>query len=150
MSAAFALIPSGPPAPCSFPKCVLEAFHDGDHDFGKKPDFDSLKTDKRVAFPGPRYGRCVICGVKFVQYGDHALPASRICDEKSCLVELCRREASPAPLLCTCPQRWYPHELVVHTNLRREAYNPKLRHCWPWSLAISDRLEPSAEDRQSV
>jgi len=144
MSAAFTLSPSGPPAPCSFPKCTLEAFHDGDH---KPPD---PRPDKRMEFPGPRYGRCVICGVKFVQYGDHALPASRVCDSRSCLIELCRRESSPVPLTCACPQRPYPHELIVHTTLRRESYNPKLRHLWPWSLSISDRLEPSAEDRQSV
>jgi hypothetical protein len=146
MSAAFALSPSGPPAPCSFPKCVLEAFHDGDHDLAPGRTND----DKRIAFPGPRYGRCVICSVKFVEYGDPAHPPSRICDKHECGLELARREAAPLPLMCACPQRPYAHELIVHTNLRREGYNPAVRRRWPWSLSLSDRLEPSAEDRQSV
>lgn len=38
-------------------------------------------------------------------------------------------------LTCRCPQRFYPHELSVHSNLMRESYNPQLRSRWPWSLA---------------
>jgi hypothetical protein len=140
MSAAFALSPSGPPAPCGFPKCELEAFHPGDHQVPSK-----APQDKRLQFPGPRYGTCVVCRAKFVQYGDHAHPASSICGSTPCAIELSRREAEPARLLCPCPQRPYPHELSVHKQLRSESYHPKLRFRYPWSLARSERLELSTE-----
>lgn len=39
------------------------------------------------------------------------------------------------PLTCRCPQRFYPHEISIHSNLMRESYNPQLRSRWPWSLA---------------
>jgi hypothetical protein len=46
---------------------------------------------------------------------------------------------------CSCPQRSYPHELSIHSQLRIESYSPKLKFIWPWSLALSPRSEPSAE-----
>lgn len=69
-----------------------------------------------------------------------------------------RRPApSLAPLLCSCDQRPYPHELSVHAKLRSErpgTYSdfydslvqfapPEMR--WPWSLKLSPREEPSTE-----
>lgn len=141
MSAAFALEASGRPAPCGFPKCTLEAFHDGDHLLAQKPD-------KRTDSPGPRHGHCIVCGCNFWVYGDHAHPMPRICDSHDCLIHLLSRE-SPAqqPLLCRCPQRPYPHELSVHKLLRRESFNPQRKYQWPWSLCLSDKVEMSAEDR---
>lgn len=140
MSAAFALEPSGPAAPCGFPKCTLEAFHDGDHLLAQKPD-------KRTDFPGPRYGKCIVCGAGFQFFADHAHPMPRICDSDDCFLELLRRESpKQQPILCPCGQRPYPHELSVHKLLRRESFNPKLRYLWPWSLCLSDRVEMSAED----
>jgi len=53
-------------------------------------------------------------------------------------------EEIEAPLLCTCRQRWYPHELCVHNQLLRESWNPELKYCWPWSLLLSERVELSA------
>src|SRR5690348_10644962 len=50
-----------------------------------------------------------------------------------------------APLLCPCPQREYPHELLVHGLLRREAFNPAKRFQWPFSLMLSERRELSTE-----
>lgn len=101
MSAAFALQPSGPPAPCSFPRCTRDAFHDGDHNIG--PAAESQKNDKRLAFPGPHYFRCAICGVKVVEYGDPAHPPSRICDELECALELSRR-FPPRPAVVSIPE----------------------------------------------
>ena len=62
-----------------------------------------------------------------------------------------------APLLCSCDQRPYPHELSVHAKLRSERpgiysdfYDfavqfapPGMR--WPWALKLSPREEPSTE-----
>lgn len=53
--------------------------------------------------------------------------------------------AVESPLLCTCPQRDFPHELSVHENLWREAFNPELKKFWPWSLMLSPRVELSTE-----
>jgi hypothetical protein len=50
-----------------------------------------------------------------------------------------------APLLCSCIQRDYPHELAIHHQLRQESFNPKLKYRWPWSLNLSKREEPSTE-----
>ena len=47
------------------------------------------------------------------------------------------------PVLCTCFQREYPHELSIHAEIKREAYNPAVRYSWPWSLTLSNRVEPS-------
>lgn len=140
MSAAFALEPSGTPAPCGFPRCRLEAFHDGEHDL-EQP------KDKRLDFPGPRYGHCIVCGQNFTVYGDYAHPMPRICDSRECAIHLLVRESTPAPLLCRCGQRPYAHELSVHKLTRRESYNPKLTHRYPWSLCLSRREEPSTEER---
>lgn len=125
MSAAFALSASGPPVRCSFPKCVLEAFHDGNHEFAQ------VKADKRVEFPGPLYGTCIICGAKFAEYGDYGHPTSRICGATECGLDLLRRETRPLPVLCPCPQREYPHELMVHAQTASESYNPKFKYRWP-------------------
>ncbi len=55
------------------------------------------------------------------------------------------KEEYLAPLLCACPQRFYPHELAVHQLVRPESYNPRLRFRYPWSLCLSGRVEPSTE-----
>jgi hypothetical protein len=55
------------------------------------------------------------------------------------------RTAYLAPLLCCCPQREHPHELSVHAELRREWYAHRENLCWPWSLMLSVRVEPSTE-----
>lgn len=137
-SAAFRLEPSGPPAACSFPKCLLDAFHDGDHE---------------IAPPAPRarpqpFHHCVVCGRGFIIYGDPAHPIPRTCGSQLCIQHLARRYAEPVPLLCPCPQRPYRHELAIHVQLRAESYNPKVRFRYPWTLCLSPRTEPSAEGRQ--
>lgn len=135
MSAAFALQPSGPPAPCSYPKCTLEAFHDGDHLLAQKPDN-----------PGPRYGHCIVCGQGFKVFGDHSCPFPMLCSDEACLahyrVRMCGGEA---PLSCSCPQRPYAHDLSIHKALRSESYNPERRFVYPWSLCLSERRELSTE-----
>ena len=50
-----------------------------------------------------------------------------------------------APLVCTCPQRDYPHELSVHSLIRSEWWAHKQNLSWPWSLMASVREEPSTE-----
>lgn len=66
--------------------------------------------------------------------------------------------AYDAPLLCSCAQRPYPHELSIHANIRSEkpgAYTdyydllvrfaPKEPMRWPWSLCLGARVEMSTE-----
>lgn len=58
------------------------------------------------------------------------------------------RNGSPgilAPLMCSCLQRDYAHELSIHENLWREAFNPELQKFWPWSLMLSPNVELSTE-----
>lgn len=135
MSAAFSLSPSGPPAPCGYPGCTAEAFHEGEH---------QISPREAPPRPQPVY-HCVVCGLPFVVYGEHVASELRTCGTPACVLHFAVRDAKPFPLLCPCPQRPYPHELRVHQELRREAYNPKLGSRWPWSLCRSDRVEMSAE-----
>lgn len=86
---------------------------------------------------------CTECGVEFVVYG--AISDIEICESQECLLSWCRRESIPLVLMCSCSQRPYPHEISVHDRLRYESYDLELRYRWPWSLVISDRLEPSSE-----
>jgi hypothetical protein len=138
--AAFSLQPSGPPVPCDFPGCLAESFHDGDH---------MLAQPKPQPRPQPVH-HCVVCGRGFIMYGDLAHPIPRTCGSQECVLHLSRREAAPVPLLCSCPQRPYAHELLIHTQTASESYNPKFKYRYPWSLMLSRREEPSTERRQSV
>jgi hypothetical protein len=70
------------------------------------------------------------------------------CGSEECLLHFARHHAPQLPVTCGCPQREFPHELNVHFELRTESFNPKFRNCWPWSLCLSARLEPSAERKQ--
>jgi hypothetical protein len=135
VSAAFALSPSGPPTHCDYPGCTLDSFHDGEHLFAEKP---KPKT-------GARAFRCSECGVQCVIYGEHFYGTIHLCDSPDCLLAFCARTAEPQPIRCGCPQRPYAHDLSIHRRLRSEAYNPKLRHAYPWSLMLSPRVEPSTE-----
>ena len=136
MSAAFALDFSGPPVPCGYPRCILEAFHDGDHQF-PKPElvrhFDQ---------------HCVVCGQPFAVYAPEGFPKrefNRTCGSQECLLHSALHDAEEVLVMCRCPQRTYPHELSIHAQLRQESFNPKLRFQWPWSLMLSNREEPSTE-----
>jgi hypothetical protein len=141
-SAAFRLEPSGPPAACSFPKCVLDAFHDGDHEFCCEA---ALQSRPR---PQPVY-HCVVCGRGFIIFGDPAHPIPRTCGDQECALHLLRHDTPEfLPIICPCPQRSYRHELAIHVQLRAESYNPKVRFRYPWTLCLSPRTEPSAEGRQ--
>jgi len=51
MSAAFSLDYSGDPVPCDFKGCILEAWHDGEHQFAPK---------KQIEWSYDRH--CVVCG----------------------------------------------------------------------------------------
>lgn len=134
--AAFALEPTGPPpAPCGFPRCVLGAFHDGDHEFAR--------AQRQIN--GPIY-ICRECGTRFVIYGEVVGVERQTCGSQDCILAASRREAATFPSNCRCPQRSYPHELSVHKYLRSEAYSPRLRWRWPWSLTLSKRLEPGTEE----
>lgn len=70
------------------------------------------------------------------------------------------REPYLAPLMCSCPQRPYTHEVSVHAKIRSEKpgtyrvwdgrqeaaiefAESEMR--WPWSLCLSRREEPSTE-----
>lgn|GEM_PF-5232506 len=136
MNASFHLAPTGPPAPCGYPGCMLEDFHEGDHLFAEKPR--ELKI-------GARYYRCVICQRPTVVYGERIPGSKELCASPNCLLIFCARETVAIPLACPCRQRPYAHDLSVHLELRHESYNPALRHVWPWSLRLSSRIQPSAE-----
>jgi hypothetical protein len=133
-SAAFRLEPSGPPSGCDFPKCALEAFHEGNHEPAK---------------PAPRPQpvlHCVVCGRGFIVFGDLAHPRPRTCGEQACVLHMLRRETPEfLPAVCSCRQRPYPHELAIHAQIRAESFNPKLRFRYPWALCLSPRIEPSTE-----
>lgn len=60
-----------------------------------------------------------------------------------------RREVD-APLLCSCPQRDYPHDLEVHAKLRAEWWAYRNAPQWPWSLMLSPREEPSTERKAAA
>ncbi|HEY3972346.1 MAG TPA: hypothetical protein VGM18_05030 [Candidatus Sulfotelmatobacter sp.] len=141
---AFALQPFGPPAPCGFPRCTLTAFHDGDHQFpAPKPGLVQPKFDQH----------CVVCGQPFTVYAPPNFPkyeVHRTCGKEECLLHLARHDAQPVPQMCRCPQRDYPHELAIHTQLRSESFNPAFRYRWPWSLMLSLREEPSTERRRDA
>jgi len=49
------------------------------------------------------------------------------------------------PLTCTCLQSPHPHDLSLHRKIRDEAYNPRRKREWPWSLCLSERVEESTE-----
>lgn len=134
MSAAFALDYSGDPVPCSFRGCILEAWHDGNHQFAAK---------KEIEWSYDRH--CVVCGISFIVFGADKSMTFDTCGREECLLHYARRSAFEVPLLCPCPQRPYAHELSVHTLIRSESYNPKLKQVWPWSLCLSRREEPSTE-----
>jgi len=141
VSAAFALDYTGDPLPCDFPGCILDAWHGGDHKFPQP----KLPLGKRAE----DIRRCVICGAGFVVFNELDYLSIRTCSH-DCLLINSIREACELPLLCKCPQRSYPHELSAHVELRSESYNPNLKHRWPWSLCLSQRLEPSAETRRAA
>lgn len=135
MSAAFALDYSGDPVPCDFRGCILEAWHDGEHNFAPKPGPIQWTYDRH----------CVVCGVPFTVLGADKAQIFDTCGSEECLLHYARRNPSPVPLMCNCIQRPYAHDVAIHALLRTEAYNPKLRNRWPWSLCLSPRLEPSTE-----
>ena len=140
MSAAFQLQPCGDPPPCSYPHCILEAFHEGDHAF---------KADRRVAFPISESNESLIShyGAGTRSYNRSAAKAEmdRRCEAAKERAALEPKVEYFAPLSCPCAQRPYAHELSVHLELRREAFNPAKRFLWPWSLMLSERRELSTE-----
>jgi len=133
MSAAFTLDFSGPQVRCDFPRCILAAFHEGDHEFAAK----------KIEWSYDRH--CVVCGVPFTVLGADRAMIFDTCGSEACLLHYASRHGFAVPILCRCPQRDYAHELSVHFDLRSESFNPKLRNRWPWSLMLSPRVEPSTE-----
>jgi hypothetical protein len=91
MSAAkqFSLEPSGPPAPCGFPRCILEAFHEGDHSLAPKPGV-LLHFDQH----------CVVCGQPFTVYAPEGFPKrefNRTCGSQECLLHSALHDAEARP-----------------------------------------------------
>jgi hypothetical protein len=139
MTSAFQLDYSGPPVRCDFPGCTGNAWHEGDHVFAPKPQ------------PERHFDQhCVVCGRSFTVYGAGGVRVFQTCGEQACVLHFARHHATAEPLRCPCPQRPYPHELKIHFELRSEAYNPKLKFRWPWSLCLSPRLEMSAERKHGA
>jgi hypothetical protein len=143
MSAAFALDFSGPPVPCDFPGCVLDAYHDGDHEFAPKP--------RPIAWTYDRH--CVVCGVPFTVLGASPALIFDTCGAQECLLHYAKHHAKMLPAICGCAQRPYPHELSVHTKIGVErpgaylAYGDEFIRWaekemrWPWSLRFAPNME---------
>jgi hypothetical protein len=139
MKNTFALDFTGPQTRCDFPGCVLASFHDGDHEFAAS----------KPRPQGPIY-TCIVCRVQFVVYGQTVPGERQVCGARECIelyAKALARLQGPLPLSCRCPQRDYPHDVTVHLELRNEAYNPARRQHWPWSLMLSEHVEPSSETR---
>ena len=119
MSAAFALEPLGPPAPCGFPRCTLGAFHDGDHRLAPI----ERQIDKPVY-------TCRECGSRFIIYGQSFDIERATCGSPECILAYARRHVPELPVTCRCRQRSYAHELSVNTMIRFESHTLQ----WPWSL----------------
>lgn len=138
MSAAFSLDFTGPSVHCDFRGCVLDAWHEGEHKFATNP----------VSAIQWHYDRhCTVCGVPFTVLGADKARIFDTCGSEECLLHFSRRNGFEIPVLCTCPQRDYAHQLSIHHELRGESYNPKFKFRWPWSLMLSQREEPSTERR---
>jgi hypothetical protein len=142
VSAAFALDFSGPPVPCDFPGCVLDAFHDGDHQRAPKSGPIAWTYDRH----------CVVCGVPFTVLGAERKQIFDTCGSQQCLQHYARHHASDVPIFCSCAQRPYPHELSVHRKLyeapggymlyedvRAQFASEEMR--WPWSLRFAPKME---------
>lgn len=132
---AFALQPTGPEVRCDFRGCILNAWHDGDHEFEQQK--------KPIAWTYDRH--CVVCGIPFTVIGVDKSLVADTCGSEACLLRYAHRFRFPTPLVCRCPQRDYPHELSVHTEIRSEWWAHKRNLSWPWSLMASVREEPSTE-----
>lgn len=134
MSAAFTLEPFEDLSQCGFPGCIAHAFHEGGHEFAPK-----AKPELARVF------HCVVCGSLFKYFAPLNHPVPQTCGEQACLVHFGSHSAEPSPLRCSCPQRPYAHDVSIHTKLRGESYNPKVRYTYPWSLCLAERVEPSTE-----
>jgi hypothetical protein len=142
MSAAFSLDFSGDPVPCDFPGCVLDAYHDGDHSlFVPKP-------------PERHFQRvCKFCHNAFVVYAGAQYLPQETCGSPDCILRAAKRDPITIPVLCTCAQRPYPHEVGIHAKIRTERpgayldyYDSMLRFSepgmrWPWSLRFAPNME---------
>jgi hypothetical protein len=137
----FTLQSPGDPAPCSFPRCTLEAFHDGEHHFPAPETHFPLASQYTHV--------CCECRRRFSVLGESAGEMTfHTCGSPECLLAYARRTSTTTlEVTCRCAQRPYPHELSIHHQLRPESYNPRQRGRWPWSLCLSPRLELSAELR---
>lgn len=127
MSAAFQLDFSGPPVPCSYPGCVAEAYHEGDHQFALKPGLIAWTYDRH----------CVVCGVSFTVLGAEKAQIFDTCGSQECVLHYSRKHAPTLPVSCNCAQRDYAHELSVHKAIKFESR--LLR--WPWSLRFAPEME---------
>lgn len=144
MSAAFALDFSGPPVPCEFPGCVLDAFHEGDHEF-----LSQQELNERAAAAVTSYG---------VGTRSYNRSAEKREVDRQREAATARYEAEPhrkvlLPVTCSCAQRPYPHELNAHTKIGVErpgaylAYGDEVIRFapaemrWPWSLRFAPNME---------
>ena len=148
MSAAFQLDFSGPQVPCNFPGCTLSAYHDGDHEF-----LSQAELNARAAAAVTSYG----VGTKSYNASAEKREMERQRESATARYEEGPHKAVLVPLMCSCSQRPYPHELSVHTRIRSEKpgvytdfYDSVVRFAsgemrCPWSLCLGVRLEMSTE-----
>jgi hypothetical protein len=137
MSAAFQLDFTGPQTRCDFPGCVLDSFHDGDHLFAKSPVMPIASAAHKIAVAR--------------ENGAHSVTLSR--SEWTALWLKDNSRPTEVPILCTCAQRPYPHEVTVHDKIGIERpgvyldyYDTAIRFApegmrWPWSLRRAPKME---------
>ena len=141
MSASFTLDYSGPATPCDFPGCTAGAFHEGEHQF-----LSQQEKNERLAAAVTSYG----VGTRSYNRSPERLEVDRQRAEATARYEsAAHHHEITLPIYCSCPQRPYPHELSIHSEIRQESFNPKLRTRWPWSLMQSSREEPSTERKEA-
>lgn len=93
---AFALDYSGDPVPCDFRGCVLEAWHDGDHQFAKP-------IPKPIEWNYDRH--CVVCGVPFTVIGADKSLIVHTCGREECLAHYARRFGFSSAAVPSAPTR---------------------------------------------
>jgi hypothetical protein len=143
MSAAFQLDFTGPQTSCDYPGCIAGAYHEGEHTFAPKK--------REVEFHYDRH--CVVCGRAFMVLNAPTNYPAATCGSQECLQHYARHHAATIPVLCSCAQRPYAHELSVHDKLGGERpgvyfdyYDNAVRFAadglrWPWSLRHAPKME---------
>ena len=119
-------------------------------------ELSNAELDERAAAAVTSYG----VGTRSYNHSAEKKEMDRQREAITAKYESSPRASYEAPLLCSCAQRPYPHELSAHGRVRSEKPGTYLTWdgksetsvsfaepgmVWPWSLRFSRREEPSTE-----